>query len=150
MGPGQVQQNIAAFGGDRKRVFLFGESAGAGSVAAHTVMPKSINRGLFSRAGMESGGYSVWDAHGLNTSQQTFDKLAGLLCPAASNTTLLACLREKDTATVSLMAQLLPKPCDGEFCCKWGLFPRCYVSGFPTAMLGGVFTCFDVTLPVHR
>ena len=59
-----VQKNIEAFGGDKSRVFLFGESAGAGSVAAHTVMPLSIDHGLFSRAGLESGGYSVWDAHG--------------------------------------------------------------------------------------
>ena len=59
-----VQKNIEAFGGDKSRVFIFGESAGAGSVAAHTVMPLSIEHGLFSRAGLESGGYSVWDAHG--------------------------------------------------------------------------------------
>ena len=59
-----VQKNIESFGGDKSRVFLFGESAGAGSVAAHTVMPLSIEHGLFSRAGLESGGYSVWDAHG--------------------------------------------------------------------------------------
>lgn len=122
-----VQKNIHAFGGDKKRVMIFGESAGAGSVAAHTVMPKSIGEQtngqpsprLFSRAVLESGGYSVWDAHGLNTSQQTFSQLAGLLCPSSSNETLLRCLREKDTATVALMAQLLPKPCNAEFCCKW-------------------------------
>ena len=28
---------------------------------------------------------------GMNTSQQTFDQLAGLLCPASSNDTLLSC-----------------------------------------------------------
>ena len=115
-----VQKNIHAFGGDKSRVMIFGESAGAASVAAHTVMPRSIgDPRLFSRAALESGGYSVWDAHGLNTSQQTFNQLAGLLCPSSSNETLLRCLREKDTATVSLMAQLLPKPCNAEFCCKW-------------------------------
>ena len=127
-----VQKNIHAFKGDKTRVFLYGESAGAASVAAHTVMPRSIqpqpdatatatgsssssssssSSRLFSRAGMESGGYSVWDAHGLNTSQKTFNQLAGLLCPSSSNQELLSCLREKDTATVALMAQLLPKPC---------------------------------------
>ena len=122
-----VQKNIHAFGGDKDRVMIFGESAGAGSVAAHTVMPRSIgyqadgrlSPKLFSRAALESGGYSVWDAHGLNTSQTNFNRLAGLLCPSSSNETLLHCLREKDTATVALMAQLLPKPCNAEFCCKW-------------------------------
>ena len=32
-----VAQNAAAFGGDPARVLIFGESAGAGSVAFHTV-----------------------------------------------------------------------------------------------------------------
>jgi para-nitrobenzyl esterase len=123
-----VQENIESFGGDRRRVFLHGESAGAGSVAAHTVMPLSFPH--YSRAGMQSGGFSVWDAHGLNTSQQTFDQLAKLLCPTAYSLTnrsddpevsrpLLRCLQAQDTASVAIMAQLLPKPCNPEFCCKW-------------------------------
>lgn len=41
-----VQKHIAAFGGDARRVLLFGESAGAGAVSVHAVMPKSF--GLFS------------------------------------------------------------------------------------------------------
>ena len=48
-----IQDNIEAFGGDINRVMLFGESAGAGSTAAHLVSPRS--KGLFQYAAMESG-----------------------------------------------------------------------------------------------
>jgi para-nitrobenzyl esterase len=47
-----VQQNIEAFGGDPKRVTLFGESSGAMSVGTLLTMPEA--KGLFSQAIMES------------------------------------------------------------------------------------------------
>ncbi|GAA2475088.1 carboxylesterase/lipase family protein [Streptomyces longisporus] len=43
-----VRENITSFGGDPEQVTVFGESAGAGSIAALMAMPRA--RGLFRRA----------------------------------------------------------------------------------------------------
>lgn len=48
-----VQKNISSFGGNPKKVFLFGQSAGAISVCALLASPQA--KGLFHSAGMESG-----------------------------------------------------------------------------------------------
>jgi len=49
-----VKRNIAAFGGDRADITVFGESAGGGSVLA--LMGSPMARGLFQKAIVESGG----------------------------------------------------------------------------------------------
>jgi para-nitrobenzyl esterase len=56
-----VRENIAAFGGDPENVTLFGQSAGAMSIATLLAMPRA--RGLFRRAIAQSGA-----AHHVNSS----------------------------------------------------------------------------------
>ncbi len=52
-----VERNIARFGGDPKRVTIFGESAGAGMVANLMTIPSA--KGLFERALGESSAWST-------------------------------------------------------------------------------------------
>jgi para-nitrobenzyl esterase len=52
-----VQRSIRAFGGDPRKVAIAGESAGGLSVLAHVTSPRV--RGLFSRAIVQSGAYSL-------------------------------------------------------------------------------------------
>lgn len=48
-----VQENIERFGGDPKQVTIFGQSAGAASVALHMLSP--LSRGLYHKVILESG-----------------------------------------------------------------------------------------------
>lgn len=107
-----IQRNIAAFGGDPRKVMLFGTSAGGGSICALLAAPAA--RGLFHAAAMESSVPTGCELQTLKEAEQgTGQRVAQLLgCTGAD---AAACLRGKSAAEV---VKALP----GGF----GLFARLY------------------------
>jgi len=94
-----IQSNIAAFGGDPNRTTLFGQSAGAGSVSAHLVAPRSW--GLFHRAAMHSGAFSTWISEPLAGAEASFQSvLQAAQCTHGGP----KCLRKVSAATLLSIA----------------------------------------------
>jgi para-nitrobenzyl esterase len=94
-----VRENIGAFNGDRERVTVFGESAGAISACVHWASPSS--RGLAQRYIMQSGTCTI-DGPGLQTKAKADElgmQMADALCPGQADQ--LACLRAKPAAELA-------------------------------------------------
>jgi len=101
-----VKQNAAAFNGDPKRLTIFGESAGAGSVSVHLVSPRSA--GHFDRAIIESSAPNApWVAMPMVVAEQRFAALAsasgcssargaGAADGASDPAAVVACMRAKN------------------------------------------------------
>jgi para-nitrobenzyl esterase len=86
-----VQRNIAAFGGDSKRVTIFGESAGAGMIANLMTVPQA--KGLFQRAIGESSAWATTRIARLSTLAEA--EQAGTKFAASLGAYSLADLRAK-------------------------------------------------------
>jgi para-nitrobenzyl esterase len=93
-----VQANIGRFGGNRRSVTIFGESAGGLSVLSQVASPAA--RGLFQRAIVESGSYSLTQAPlaTAETAGQAFAARVG--CTQTLAARIAACLRRVPVATV--------------------------------------------------
>ncbi|KAG8225760.1 hypothetical protein J437_LFUL005719 [Ladona fulva] len=94
-----VNENIAAFGGDYKRVTIFGQSAGGASVHYHVLSPMST--GLFQNGISHSGtALNPWAlARNAPTIARTLASYVN--CPNSSSQEMVDCLRMKDAVEIA-------------------------------------------------
>ena len=105
-----VQKNITHFGGDTKRVMLFGESAGAMNTCVLLTSP--LSKGLFSRALMESGDCSA--------KPRTEAESIGAAIATKLGCSDVACLRQTPASQIALQTPV-SLPIDGSTNLKEGL-----------------------------
>src|SRR5258708_24116440 len=93
-----LKTNIAAFGGDPNKVFLFGTSAGGGNICA--LMTSPLTRGLIHGVAMQSSVPNGCEIQTLDNARNgTGVKVAAAVgCEAAAD--VATCLRRKSIAEI--------------------------------------------------
>lgn len=120
-----VQENIAVFGGDPRKLTIFGESAGAMSVATLLTMPRA--KGMFRRAIVQSG--NTPNVNSAATAARIGKRLAEKLGVAASREAIAAISPKRVLeAQAQLRDNLLARP-DPAF---WGEVALSYLAWAPT------------------
>ncbi len=101
-----VRANIAAFGGNPKRVTIFGESAGSQDTCLHVASPTS--KKLFHAAISESGGCTTRTPTAAEGAATATSFAASAGCGAAPDQ--LACLRAKPASALLAILQAASNP----------------------------------------
>lgn len=144
-----IQENIEAFGGDKKRVIIWGASSGADSVGLHLTAYGGRDDGLFRGAIMQSGGPIVKTSYSSFSADEMYQRLlVGSNCYGVENS--LDCLRHMSVhdlnaafndsaqANSQMMATFAIPTLDGKFVERYGsqlVTERRYV---PVPILSGV------------
>jgi len=85
-----VHTNIEAFQGDKDRIMIFGESAGAGGVSNHVAMKKSWP--YFRNAAMQSGGFQEWVTKSVAQAGSNFEAFAARMGCTGTEAVVRDCL----------------------------------------------------------
>ncbi|XP_072171170.1 cholinesterase-like [Diadema setosum] len=103
-----VYENIEAFGGDKNKITIFGQSAGSASVNFHIL--SKLSRGYFSQAVMQSGNaFSRWAFRDDPERERRLSTDLGVAmgCNASTSVAMVTCLRRQDAEELRAKADEL-------------------------------------------
>eukprot|EP00040_Diaphanoeca_grandis_P043881 m.269418 g.269418 ORF g.269418 m.269418 type:complete len:566 (-) comp83983_c0_seq1:251-1948(-) len=114
-----VYDNIEAFHGDKNRIMIFGESAGAGGVSNHVAMKRSWP--YFRNAAMQSGGFQMWVAKTLENAGKNFLFFVQKMnCESADPLKIKSCLQNASTKELVEMSTDFTYPHEDSWtACRW-------------------------------